>query len=201
MTFYGFYSMYMTQCIGRCVFEDRWIQISSSQGWNVNFSAWVVVVDIQTSKNLRARVTHIQCICWCSTLTSCNAASWRLLQCSCIQNTLMFHFSCSSQDTIRAKSGVSYSIYSNQEVFKVPEWRERLSRTMCVFMREDMVSNQKWGACFRVLTFILHTIIWITKTKPSVWKIWHQSRSCDQSHRVYTEHWKSRTRAGCSVHS
>lgn len=64
-------------------------------------------------------------------------------------------------------------------------------------MKGDMVSTQKWGSCFRVRTFILHTIIWITKTNPGEWKVWHQSWSCDQSHRVYTEYWKSRTPAGC----
>lgn len=49
---------------------------------------------------------------------------------------------------IRSKSGVSYSIYSNQEVFKVPQWRERLSRTMCVFKRGEYVAYARVGSLF-----------------------------------------------------
>lgn len=69
--------------------------------------------------------------------------------------------------------------------FLVLEWRDRLSGSICVFM--NMVRTQKWGSCFRGLTFSLHTVIWITKTNLGGWKIWHQLQSCDQSRRVYTE--------------
>ena len=65
---------------------------------------------------------------------------------------------------IQLKSGNFIFICSNQEFLKVSVWRERLSRTTCLYYREYRLLHAR-GACFTDQTVILPTMIWHDESK------------------------------------
>lgn len=154
-----------------------WAQFSficSSQGKKVSYlfegEKKFNVVYIQMIKNLRTTSCNSAYI---QTWYKSPAACWTSLQCSCMRNNLMFHLSCSSKGTPWDPNLGFHIPFTLIKSFLRSQNEERDWVEPCVSLWAGILYGPRGGgACFRVLTFILHTIIYITKTNPCKWKIW-----------------------------
>lgn len=77
----------------------------------------------------------------------------------------MFHWSCPSEDPPWDPNvGFHIPFTPIKRFFRFPEWRARLNRAMCLSLcAGTLYVRQSWGACFKDLAFLSHTIICIIK--------------------------------------